>query len=432
MGITGDEPEMKVISFLGLTNYSLTTFCLEDQCYETRLFPAAVAHFVKPDKLLICATPAVQEHENLTELRDELARMGTECNVIPIPDGHSEDDLWRIFDSMTAAVDEGESVIFDVTHSFRSLPILAFLAVAYLKAAKQVQVERVLYGAYEARDEQNCSPVFDLTPFVSLLDWLAATNRFIETGDGHALAGLLKSGMPSGRQMGSDLEARALGQNLRSASEAIDSISLSLRVTRPIETMQSAAQLEATLTQAMPGILNRARPFAVLAEQVAEEYGQFALENPSDEESLSECLWRQLEMLEWYLGHRHVVQATTLGREWVVSTLAYKFEAPMFDYIHGRKLIEQALNNAVEMRKSQPHLRGSSPYDKNIGDLPQIDQICKLWSKLTGLRNDIAHVGMRPSPKSASLLKQNIESLFPWFESLAHDLLPHKKHNEHP
>lgn len=416
---------MKAICFLGTTAYRSTTYAWNGLEMTTQFFPAAVARFLKPARLLVCATPTVQKHENLSQLTAQLEVEQTPWSVVPIPEGHSEADLWGIFDALTAAVDEQEEVAFDVTHSFRSLPILAFLAVAYLKAAKRVRVAHVLYGAWEARDEAaNRSPVFDLTPFVALLDWLTATNRFVETGDGQALSGLLKAGMPLGAEMRDDLAARALGRHLRAGADAIESVSLALRVTRPLETMQAAAQLQATLEQALPSILARAKPFAVLADQVSAEYGQFALDNPGEPSALADGLWHQLHMVDWYLQRRHVVQAATLAREWIVSVLALQFGEPMFDHEHGRKHVEAALNNAVERRKPRPRAITPGRCDERLEALPVANELARLWSEMTELRNDIAHVGMKTSPKPAALLKQNIASLYPRLDALAQRLLP--------
>ena len=415
---------MKVISFLGTANYSETTFAWQEKQHTTRFFPVAVAHFIQPQTLLVCATPTVQAHPNLVELGHHLDQMGIAWQVVPIPEGHSETDLWQIFDRLTEAVENDETVIFDVTHSFRSLPMLAFLAVAYLQAAKRVHVQRVLYGAWEARDKaSDISPVFDLTPFVRLLDWLTATSRFVETGDGYALAQLLKGGMPSGPQMGSDMKARALGNNLKLGAKSIEDISLALRLSRPIEAMQAAAQLGTSLNQALPDIVQTARPFAVLAEQVTKEYGQFALALPKDTAQQENSLRLQLKMIKWYVERRQVVQAATLAREWVVSILAVHFGAPMIDE-KGRKPVEEALNNALEKRKTKPRHIKSGIYDAEIEKISFVGDLCSLWSEMTALRNDIAHVGMRVKPQSAADLQRKVTALYPRLESLAEKMLP--------
>ncbi len=403
----------KVISFLGNSPYKETTYVYQGQQYSTRFFPAAAAFFVHPDELYVCVTPTVKVHANLSDLGAELDAQGISWAPLDIPEGRSEAELWQIFDEITMAVDEGETVVFDVTHSFRSLPMLVFLAVAFLKAAKSVQVERVFYGAFDARDQQtNLSPVFDLTPFASLLDWLTATSRFVESGDGVALAALLRAGMPSAVLMKEDLASRSLGKNLRLAAESIESISLALRLARPIETMQSAAQLESTLNRSMPGIQQRAKPFALLVNSLVQEYGQFALEDTDDDENLREGLRLQLKLIDWYIRRRQIVQAATLAREWVVSLLALDFGAPMFQYKRGREQLEWALNNAVELKKPYPRpIAHVSDYDARLASHPKLGDLIRIWNQMSAIRNDIAHVGMRIAPEPASLLKQKMEQL---------------------
>lgn len=416
---------MKVISFLGPTNYSETIYHYQGCECRTRFFPVALSHFLKPQQMLVCATPTVREHQNLKDLQAALDQMKTPHRVVDIAEGHSEQDLWEIFAAITGAVDEDEQVVFDVTHSFRSLPMLVFLAVAYLKAARQVKVERVLYGAWEARDLQtNRSPVFDLTPFVSLFDWTSATTRFVETGDGSALAKLLRAGMPSGSQMKEDLETRALGKNLRLAAEAIDSVSLALRLARPFEVMQSSAQFETALEQSRPGIQARAKPFALLVDSMVQEYRQFALEEPDERERWEEGLRLQLAMIDWYIRRRHIIQAATLAREWIVSLLALEFDAPLFDLKKGREQVEWALNNAAERARPKPRKpKHASVYDDELSKYAHEGDLVRLWSRITDLRNDIAHAGMRSSPKQASLLKQNMESLYADLERIAAGVL---------
>ncbi len=422
---------MKVISFLGTGAYKPTTYTWGGQECTTRFFPVAMAHFIQPEQLLVCVTPTVAGHTNLSEMGADLDAAGVSWQPVHIPEGHSETDLWSIFNALTGVVEQGEQVIIDVTHSFRSLPFLAFLAVAYLRTAKQVQVQRVLYGAWEARQPQSeppastdRAPVFDLTPFVGLLDWTNATGHFTETGESAALADLLRRGMPSGPQMGQDLEMRDLGKKLKNAADSLQEVSLALQVTRPLEVMNSAAHLSDSLNRALPVISRSAPPFALLAEKIIAEYGQFGLQDAGRKENLTRNLRLQLQMIHWYNAHNRVVQAATLLREWIVSVLALYFEAPLLDYENGRRPLEMAINNAVERRKPAPNIRERSPFDRSLETLDDIDRICTLWSRATRLRNDIAHVGMRSEPEPAAHLKQKVEELLPELDYLADALLP--------
>ena len=187
--------------------------------------------------------------------------------------------------------------------------------------------------------------------------------------------------------------------------------------------MESSAHLAETLKQALPVFSQRARPFAVLAEGVARQYGQFGLEEAAEPEYFDDGLRKQLIMIEWYLEREQVVQAATLLREWIVSLLAYHFGAPMFDLKQGRELVEKALNNGVERRKRAPRPLVPGQFDEQFEALPQAETLSILWSKVTELRNDIAHVGMRQSPQTASQLKQKVEALQPQLEQLADQFL---------
>ena len=55
----------------------------------------------------------------------------------------------------------------------------------------KVQIEGLIYGAFDAKTNENKTPIFDLLPIVSLLEWTTATDQFIKTGNGQALASLL-------------------------------------------------------------------------------------------------------------------------------------------------------------------------------------------------------------------------------------------------
>lgn len=384
--------------------------------YQGGVFGLALRQFVEHDRMLVCNTPEAQEktYPALAALEDP------RIQAVSIPKGESNAEMWEMFSAIASRVDIGETVIFDITHGLRSIPFLVFLFAAYLKSAKSVKIEAIYYGAFELGTP---APVIDLSKFVEMLDWLTATDRFVETGDGQKLAKLLKSGIPSGAELRDDPSTRPLRTQLQKAAEAIESISLALSVTRPIEAMRSAVQLEETLQQAAPSFAQRAKPFAFLTERVVEEYGQFAMESPMDTAALAENLRLQLQMIGWYLKRDKLVQAVTLAREWVVSLLVLQFDEQMFEHTGGRKHVESALNNAVEQRKPKSRKIDTSVYDQQFESLVEADELAKLWSQMTDLRNDIAHVGMNLQPKLAANLKKTAESLYPRLLELEQKLL---------
>lgn len=102
---------------------------------------------------------------------------------ITIQEGKTTEELWEIYQSILDSVQEGDEIIFDLTHGFRTIPMLAIVALDCLRKNKKVKVSHLLYGAYDAREvETNIAPVFDVTMFLDIMDWSHALYTFDEFG----------------------------------------------------------------------------------------------------------------------------------------------------------------------------------------------------------------------------------------------------------
>lgn len=396
---------MKILSFLGPTNYSFTKYQYGDRIVPTRFFAEALPQFF-PDteKILVFVTPTVEKHDNLEELK---SRLGDVLKPIPIPESHTEDALWEIFSALVNAVKPGERVVFDITNSYRSLPFLVFTAAAFLRSARDVTVEAVLYGAFEAKDkETNISPVFDLTPFISLFDWLAAANQFIYTGNARYLASQLR------KQADATLEP--LARN-------VENIALGLDLLRPRDVAEAAAKLPQHLVAVQNALPD---PFGVVVERLRQDYSVFAVTDEADDWAY---LRSQLRMIDWYVAKQHYVHALSMAREWVVSLLCLHFGEDMWDK-DARADIELLLSGA---RKDKD---GNVVKDSRHRDAwkqnPHRKRIARLWQgrergpdgrelNLANLRNDVLHSGFRKDPKTAADIIQQTSQVVKEIKEIA-------------
>ncbi|MBK7917067.1 MAG: TIGR02221 family CRISPR-associated protein [Chloroflexi bacterium] len=228
----------------------------------------------------------------------------------------NEKELWQIFDQLTAQIEEGEDVIFDITNAFRSIPVIVFIAIAYLRSARNVQLKAITYGAFEAK-EVDRTPVFDLSPFVNLLDWLNASDQFIRTGNATSLAGLLRQSKP--KYDPQNKQVFQSGKPLGEAADALDDVSLALRLILPDRAMEASEKLQTKMGVAAVSIQKYAMPFTVLAEQVSATYTPLALPNPRSADNVIASLVRERNLIEWYLQRNQIVQAVSVAREWLVS-----------------------------------------------------------------------------------------------------------------
>lgn len=406
----------KIITFLGATlikdregNLVKTNYLHNGKIYPGSVFPEALHQFTSYDKMLVFVTEKAREvtWPQLEGLNDE--------RIIPIdiPTGNTNEELWELFGIILGQVDEGDCVIFDITQGLRSTPFLMFLFASFLKIARNVSIEAIYYGAFELGNPREGipAPVFDLSEFVEMLDWLTATDRFITTGDGQTLTALLKEKMPPGLQMREDESARALGKDLRSAADGIQNMSQALLMVRPFELMTSGLAVSKILTSSEERITETAPPFGALVDRIRKSYGQFGLESPMKPETALPNLMRQIDMIGWYLAHQQAVQATLLMREWLISAFMAINQTFPFNDRDQRQKVENQFNDAARILSALGKA-GIADFSSALRALPDPEMVIKNWSKLSQMRNDIAHCGHRLTAQSAASLIRNASSVY--------------------
>ncbi|MGQ4646587.1 TIGR02221 family CRISPR-associated protein [Lyngbya aestuarii] len=409
---------MKAISFLGFTKYQDTTYLnpINGKGFTTPFFQEALVEFYQPKTLYVLLTKTVETciprgatETNWSSLQKLLADKVDLQPIYNVPQENSTDDIWKLFEILTSRLQPNDHVVFDITHGFRSLPVLALIAVSYLRVVRNVKIEGLVYGAWEARNkETNESPTFDLMPIVSLLEWTTATDQFIKTGNGQALASLLHN---------SNTKTEHL-------ATSINDIAQGLRLLRPMDVMREAASLPNHIAEATPIVSKSIPPFATLLGRVEKDYGNFGLANP-DEHILTAkaSLLRQLEMVKWYAEKGQTVQALSMAREWLPSLLCYHFSldpqvekpnrAEMELLLAGGKLKDQDGNTIQESL----YLEQWSNIQKN-----RRKQLNNLWGgqfNLANLRNDVLHSGFRKKPKSAEDIVQQTKEIVEELHAIA-------------
>ena len=346
---------MKLFIFVGTGRYEPVTYRWSNREKHTKFFSEALVEWLQPQTTCVMLTDTARQHQNWQELKP-LLQQRTEIREVHIPDGKSEQELWQIFQCLADAVEPKDELAFDITHAFRSLPLLTLLAMAYLKQVKEVQIRHLLYGAYEAR-ENEIAPVFDLTPFAELLDWLTAAKMFITTGNASELAQLLEQIQNEAwREQLVDQSPR----HLKGLAKALTEVSHHFLLSRVPRLAESVQKLQSRL-ESSDGARAEARvwvpPLIPLLEHITETYRPFA----------DDDLRTQAKLIAWYKEHGHIIQAMTLAREWIIS---YRIHQQGKDWRcdrNARDRMEQYLN---EHAKCDP-----------------------LWSKVRDLRNDLAHCG---------------------------------------
>lgn len=127
-----------------------------------------------------------KQDEPYLGLEQVLIDMNLPCPVetLKIPDGKSEEEMWTIFNIVYETLKLNDELYFDLTHSFRYLPMLVLVLGNYAKFLKGVKVKHISYGNYEARNlDTNEAPLMDILPLTMLQDWTFAAADLIQNGN---------------------------------------------------------------------------------------------------------------------------------------------------------------------------------------------------------------------------------------------------------
>ncbi|MBK6670629.1 MAG: hypothetical protein IPG46_13530 [Actinobacteria bacterium] len=256
-----------------------------------------------------------------------------------------------------------------MTHGFRTQPMLMLAAAVYLRSTKNVTITEVLYGAYDARNEEtNTAPVFSLRPFLDLIDWSTAFEQWDRFGSLGAFVDVVARGdarhpdarlSKTMRNVADGLALNRVEHTRRSAKSAIESARSRAEepaATAPRQTSQLLRSWSGS-SSALSHLPHRQRAERLPARAHAASYA---------------------EMIEVLLAQGQLAQAATVARESLVSLVLLARE-PAADLAQpaGRARWERALNSCAG--------------DK--ADPPELAPISAAWSSIREVRNDLAHAG---------------------------------------
>lgn len=93
-----------------------------------------------------------------TQIQKNMPDLLEHIETVDIPDGKSESEIWEIFQKIYGCLSTNDSIVFDITHSFRSIPMLAITAINYA---------RVISFHWKRKQENNRQRYYSGQPWYS-------------------------------------------------------------------------------------------------------------------------------------------------------------------------------------------------------------------------------------------------------------------------
>jgi len=305
------------LSFLGLgtynevkkkSEYRKTVYELNGiQSKETEFVQVAEFEILgvdKFDKIIVVATEA-SHNAHFKNLQNQLQRIGVGRVIeIIIEEDMSPEGQWGWFEQILNQIEAGDELTVDLTHGYRSIPIIFSTAINFLQKAKNISLRAAYYGAYEK--DRKLAPIVDMKDFYIINEWAEAISRLVEDADARKIAALAEKSAEF--QVGelSDPALVNVFEDLTNTLRNVDVNNVSSKATNAIQLIE---QKEENVSDTGKILLHLVRDkFFLLYEENLKsgryDAGYFKL---------------QLMIIKMLLDHKLYMQAFTVMRELIGS-----------------------------------------------------------------------------------------------------------------
>lgn len=357
-----------------------------------------------------------------------LLNLPVEIHQIDIPEGNSEEEIWKIFRIIYETMEENEEIIFDMTHSFRSIPMLFMVLTGYSEILKKIDISGVYYGAFEVlgtpydvlekikNPEDRVAQIFDLTSFIELNRWTQATQSFIRHGISSGFQDLVrkKTSLALQRSKGRDQVA----QNMNYLEKSIGKISQNILYNRGYDIITSDYEKTLNNLQRIRQDPSLIPPFTPLIEKIEEKIRPFEKYDVKN----------GFHAVDWCVAHGLIQQAVTMLWENIIT---WVLETEGLDW--SLKVNRKAASDALHFLANPKYSSGQTSISELVAQLQKNKDLLKisgLLAKLRVIRNDINHGGYKHDEndraKSAESLKQDFDTIYIQIYNFLkyHDLSP--------
>lgn len=331
---------------------------------------------------------------------------------ILIPGGGDEEEQWNIFTTIYNCLETGDELYLDITHGFRSLPMLLLVLCNYAGFLKHTSIKSITYGNFEARNAKGEAPIIDLAPIALLQDWTFAAADFISNGNTATLKALCRQEVgkmfrkTSGKQ-GLAEKGTKIQDYVNRVNKLVENIRLCQG--RYLTDRGNLERLHENEADIPTDIL---QPFQPVLEKITQSVSEFRPENDARN------MW---EAADWCYNKKMYQQAVTFLQEGIISYVCDSFEWDVQD-ISCRNTVSGFLNLLKHGKESDYKEwleENPSPYKSVLdGHKRLFEDYATPYSDLSQRRNAINHAFMNKNVASLSAVTKNIGEYIQRFKPL--------------
>lgn len=348
--------------------------------------------------------------------------------VIEISDNHDEQSNWEIFDKLIQEIGDQDEIYFDITHGYRSFPMLALIVLNYVRFIKQARIGKIVYGQFEQlgpaylvkelKMEERKAPILDFTNMLSLLDWTNGVDAFLRNGDTSLIRELSQSErrelfLNSGNVTTEMKKEAAL---LDKFAKQLDVVSQSFETCRG-QTINKEIRLMKDMIQEIKNEkAEQIKPLVPLVGEVEKKFDGFGDNFTMD----------TFAIIDWCIDNHLIQQGYTFLQENVITLI---LRACGLDEIEREN--REDVNSAIRIVKDSIgrenwRVHDSAKTEKIIRFIKKNVDFIEPYGALTDYRNNINHAGMNKNNITYNKFSKKLEELAdtfrPFFEAVANEI----------
>lgn len=333
-----------------------------------------------------------------------------------IPEGFTIDDGWKLIQILLEQTREGDEIILDITHGFRTLPMLCLSYLSYAKMVKQVQVAHILYGAFEEKGEITederagrsirPAPIYDYILLLQLNQWISATSDFIHRGDGNPLHDLAKQAKAQIYKLTEPDEQDLKNlESLNKVGGLLAQFSNNIRSARGNELFAEDAQNRQKVIEAAKSVQDRLPLLGGLIDRLQFEMAEYEHDS-----------WKNgLLAARWCASRNLAPQAYTLLQETLFTAIVQKIKGDLKNKEH-RDAASYALQCAMNPNSGEYTGDAREQFQAALEIVQKLPQeVLKGLDLLCKRRNDINHAGFIKHKASAETLQRDVNNVLAIF-----------------
>ena len=340
---------MLYMSFLGTGNYFPCVYTWQSEPAEPTKF-AQVAELslllkqgVSIDRVLIFGTSSSQS-KHWSALKEELdallSEVGTPSQFVGISEVLSTSQQWQDVQVILQYIPFHAEIILDLTHGFRSVPIVFSTALKFVQVVKQVSLKHVFYAMYDPGTKEG--ELVDYVGFYQIQEWTDAVGRLMESADARKISVLSTEQLDV--NIASLQNSEELGKAMSDLTAVIRDVNVHLVEEKATHALSLLRDGIAQAEQAGDAVGR------VLLEAVVAKFEALTQMPPSNGDYNISYVQRQLVLATLLLKHDLPMQTFTVLDECVGSLgMVYVKTRKVVNYLDGKGRSKRQLADAFKV-----------------------------------------------------------------------------------